>query len=271
MGQFIPFRLHLTGDTADHHQFQGYDGYMALAGFAWTLSLITNYVETAEIRHRGDFPGRHAVRATPPTEGSVIADFLVWLENDPVRVLGLSAASLGAASFLYDVTRRVLARNVGESAPVQDPAVQNLLHRRDGDLEALVARTEASVRQAHDVIGSGASQVSVLGGFNVISNFNRDTKEYVKANIRDEEIRRKRFSVPAFNANHGSGSVYDRQLGRTIPISMSRDVLAEVRSTFSWALDQYANRTGATIQVTYSRILAMDDTPKKYIVHAATR
>jgi hypothetical protein len=53
----VPFRLVLTGETADEHQFQGYDGYMALAGFAWTLSLVSNYVETGEVRHRGDFPG----------------------------------------------------------------------------------------------------------------------------------------------------------------------------------------------------------------------
>jgi hypothetical protein len=51
----VPFRLVLTGDTADEHQFQGYDGYMALAGFAWTLSLISNYVETGKVRHRGGF------------------------------------------------------------------------------------------------------------------------------------------------------------------------------------------------------------------------
>jgi len=97
MAEYVPIRLKLTGDTADHHQFQGYDGYMALAGFAWTLSLVANYAETGKIRQRGDFPGRHAVRGLAPTEGSVVVDFLVWLGQNPQGVFALTGA--GAAPY----------------------------------------------------------------------------------------------------------------------------------------------------------------------------
>src|SRR5580704_3921666 len=102
MPDLIPFRLKLTGDTADQHQFQGYDGYMALAGFAWTLALVTNYAETGKIRQRGEFLGREAVRANAPAEGSIIADFTVWLEQNPAQILGLGGASMGATAFFYD-------------------------------------------------------------------------------------------------------------------------------------------------------------------------
>jgi hypothetical protein len=96
----VPFKLKLTGDTADHHQFQGYDGYMALAGFAWTLALVTNYAETGKIRHRGEFPGRDAIRATAPARGSVVADFMVLLQQNPAEVLGLGAMGLTGSPFL---------------------------------------------------------------------------------------------------------------------------------------------------------------------------
>ena len=64
MPEIVPFKLKMTGDTADDHQFQGYDGYMALAGFAWDVVPREQFcAETGEIRQRGEFDGRHAVRA----------------------------------------------------------------------------------------------------------------------------------------------------------------------------------------------------------------
>ncbi len=90
------FRLRLTGDTADHHEFQGYVGYMAFAGFAWALSLISHYVETGKIRQRRDFEGRQAVRATALTGGSLLADFSVWLAHNPIEIFGAAAAGSSA-------------------------------------------------------------------------------------------------------------------------------------------------------------------------------
>lgn len=266
MAELVPFRLHLTGDTADQHQFQGYDGYMALAGFALTLSLITNYAETGKIRHRGDFEGRHAVRAFAPVEGSMIADFVVWLEKNPAQAIKLPGAESSPSRFLYDLVQRVIARNIGEDPAVEDPLVNQLIERRGGDVEALVARTEAPIRQAHMVIGNGALSMDILGGYNVLGNFNEETRDYVKNNIEDPQPYTKDFTVNAFAANHGSGGVFDRDLGRSVPISMSKAVLTNVKHVFSWGLDRYANGTGETVRVTYTRMLAMDGTPKKYMV-----
>ena len=80
----IPFSLELTGDDADQHELQGYDGYMALAGFAFTLSLVTNFVETGKIRHRGDFQGRASVKAELTQPGSVLVPFIVELTQNPL-------------------------------------------------------------------------------------------------------------------------------------------------------------------------------------------
>ena len=267
----IPFRLKLAGDTADEHQFQGYDGYMALAGFAWTLALITNYAETGKIRQRGEFLGRDAVRANAPTQGSIIADFTVWLQQNPAQVLGLGSAGAAGSAFLYDLTRRVIARNLGQNDKSQTPLLTQLIERRGGDIEALVAKVEPAIRQTHAVIGNGAKTMQILGGHNIINTYNGDTRDYVKSNVVDEREREKDFSIAAFNVNSGYGSVFDNNLGRTVPITMSRDVLRGVSSIFTWGLDQYANKTGGRVVIKYTRILAMDNTPKRYVVLTAKR
>ncbi len=274
MADVIPFRLKLTGDTSDDHQFQGYDGYMALAGFAWTLALVTNYAETGKIRQRGDFLGRDAVRASAPTEGSILADFTVWLQQNPAEILGLTGAGLGAtasSALLYDLVRRVISRNLGQDDSHQSPQFTQLLRGRSGDIEALVARVEPAIRQTHAVIGKGATRMQILGGHNIINTYNEDTRDYVKLNVEDPKEIEKDFSVAAFNVNSGYGSVFDNNLGRTIPISMSREVLRKVNSIFTWGLDQYANKTGGRVIMKYTRILAMDGTPKRYIVLTAKR
>ncbi|MCS4091370.1 hypothetical protein [Rhizobium sp. BK176] len=267
----IPFRLHLSGDTADQHQFQGYDGYMALAGFAWALSLISNYADTGKIRQRGDFEGRHAVRAKAPAEGSVIADFIVYLHNNPQAVFGVAAGGLAAPAFLYALANRVINRNLGEANAATDQTLAQLLARRSGDIEALVAISEPPIRQAHGVIGNGARKIEISGGFNILNTFDEKTRDYVKLNVEDDNEITKLVSVSAFNANSGYGSVFDGDLGHVVPFSMSRETLKRHKVIFSWGLDQYVQGTGRKIELTFTRILAMDGRPKRYVVLSALK
>ena len=265
----VPFKLKLTGDTADAHQFQGYDGYMALAGFAWVLSLSSNYVETGVIRQRGEFPGRDAVRAYAPESGSVVVEFIVELQSNPEQIFALAGAGLSSTALLYAVVKRVLARNLGEASPEADAVLAPLLIRREGDLAALAAISESPIRQAHSVIGRGADEIQISGGFNVLNRFNRETKAYVQSDIIDDEVRVKNFSVASFNANSGYGSVFDLDLGHIVPFSIPRDRVKRLGPAFSWGLDQYTHGNGMLITMSYTSILAMDRRPKRYIVQSA--
>lgn len=268
MAVIVPFRLSLSGDTADRHQFQAYDGYMALAGMARTLSLVTHYAETGKIRQKGDFEGRHAVTATAPRPGSIIVDLAVLLEAVPSQVFGVAAVA--GAPFLYALVNRVLARNLGEP-PSGDAVLAPILEKKAGDLEALVAVSEAAIRQAHTVIGNGATAMQIIGGANVLNTFDEDTKEYVQGTVVDEKVQKSHFSVSAFNANSGYGSVFDASLGRTVPFKMTRATLSGVRTVFSWGLDQYTNRTGLGIVATFTRELALDGRPKRYVMTGAIK
>lgn len=262
-----PFRLKMTGGDADRHMFQAYDGYTALAGFSLTLSLVTNYVETGEIRHRGNFEGRGLVKARPIEEGSVVADFVVKLAK--ASVLGMVGVSETAASrLLVDLTKRTIDRNLGNQTDAASPELQMLEEGRDtrGDLEALVAATEPSVKQTHNVIGFGAQSLDIYGGTKKLGNYNPSTKAYVSGSYLDKNIREKNVSVASFNVNTGSGGAYDFELKRVIPISVNKDTLSSAKSILTWGIDQYANTTGGLVTLRYQTILALDDTVKKYIV-----
>jgi hypothetical protein len=267
----IPFQLRLTGDMADRHAFHGYDGFMAMAGFAWSLSLVTNYAETGKIRQRGDFDGRRLVLAKAPAQGSVLIDFIASLTISPAQVFGGAVAGLGAGVFLTSLLNRVVSRNLGQGSPEADKVLSEILKRRGGDIEALVAINEAPIRQAHSVIGGGARRLEIASGFNIINTFDATTKDYVNLNVEDNAEHLKDFSVSAFNVNSGYGSVFDSDLGRVVPFSMSRETLRKLKSQFSWGLDQYATGKGGKLQVRYTRILAMDKTPKRYIIISAKK
>lgn len=267
----VPFQLRLTGGIAEQHEFQGYDGFMALAGFAWSLSLINNYAQTGEIRQRGDFDGRRLLHARAPTAGSVEVDFIAILSSSPAQVFGGLFVGVGAGLFLTSLVNRVISRNLGESSPEADEVLADLIKKRGGDIEALVAINEAPIRQAHSIIGNGADKITLASGFNIFNHFDADTKNYVNQNVEDRREITKDISVSAFNVNSGYGSVYDPDLGRVVPFSMTRDTLRKLKGQFSWGLDQYATGKGGKLQVKFTRILTMDGTPKRYIMLAAER
>jgi len=260
----IPFRVKIDGGDASRHELPAYDGFMALAGFSLSLSLVTNYVETGKIRRRGDFVGRSSVKALPIEEGSVLTDFIVRMA-EPV-VLGSVASGAAATSFLYDVFKRTIDRNLGNDTTVATDQLAELERTKYGDLEALVAATEPSVRQAHTVIGDGAKVINMFGGTHLVGHFDIETKAYVEGSYTDNTIREKNVSVASFNVNSGYGGVFDEDLGRVVPVKLTKQSLARAKAVLSWGLDQYANGTGNKISLKYFTVLALDKTVKQYIV-----
>jgi len=269
MAEVASFKLRMTGGLTDFHQIEAYDGYTSLAGAAFAISLITNYVETGEIRHRGDFVGRHAVRALPMLQGSLIADLAVYLKSCPSSIFG-SATGTSGTKLLYGLVNRVISRNIGITPAPLNQQTAALLQRKDGDVEALVAISEPSLRQAHEVIGNGADGVEWIGGVNIMARMDAGTKSYMKSSIDDNEIVRREVTVTGFYGNTGHGSVFDPTLGRNIPVGMNKDTLKAYGTFFSWGLDQYINDTGRKVCIEFTRVLAVDGRPKRYVIRSAT-
>jgi hypothetical protein len=261
----INIKAVIDGGEAAQHRLAAYDGFMSLAGIGLTLSLTANYAETARIRRRGEYAGRHAVRAAPIEPGSILTDFIVSLPKVTIATGKVLSEAAGAA-FYSDLLKRVIDRNLGiDSKPLTDE-LGELSEGRSGDIEALAAAVEPSIKQGHSVIGEGAQVVDIFGGSHRISNFNVQTKQYVHGTIVDRDIYVKDVSVSSFNVNSGYGGVFDFDLGRVVPIRVTRETLPRAKAALGWGLNEYAADRGRRISLRYYRWMAFDGTPKKYIV-----
>lgn len=267
----VPFQLELDGGDATHHAIPAYDGFTSLAGFSLSLSLVSNYIETGKIRRRGEFTGRSAVKAFALEEGSVLSKFKVYLNGISALGEGVILSPEVGRDFLYDTFKRTIDRNLGIEPQAQTEELRRLERTRGGDLEALVAATEPSIKQAHSVIGDGARVMNIFGGSHQIGSFTPTTKQYVEGFYFDNTVKIRDFSVASFNVNTGHGGVFDNEIGRVVPIAMKTDILRRIRRIMSWGLDRYANGTGETVTLHYTTVLALDDTVKKYIIIGASR
>lgn len=268
MVEVASFKLRMTGGLTEFYQVEAYDGYTSLAGAAFAISLVTNYVETGEIRHKGDFVGRRAVRALPMHQGSLIADFAVYLQSKPSSIFGVAAGASGTG-LLYGLVNRVVSRNIGITPEALNPETAALLEKKDGDIEALVAISEPSLRQAHEVIGNGAEEVEWIGGLNTMARLDSGTKSYMRSSINDHEVITRDVAVTGFYGNTGHGSVFDPNLGRNVPIGMNKETLRVYGPFFSWGLHQYINHTGRKVRIEFTRVLAVDGRPKRYVIRSA--
>jgi hypothetical protein len=177
-----------------------------------------------------------------------------------------------AAALLVDLTKRTIDRNLGIPPEPKTTALRELEDspKFGGDLEALVAATDASVRQTHQMIGAGAKTVDIYGGTKRLGRFDLDTKAYVNGTIVGDNVEEKDVSVASFNVNTGYGGVFDFDLGRVVPITVNRDTLTSAKSVLTWGIDQYAQGTGKRISLRFRPVLALDDTVKRYLVIDAT-
>lgn len=267
MVEVASFSLKLQGGLADRHLMEGHDGFNALAGAAWTLSLAANYVETGKIRHKGEFIGRHAVLAEPMERGSLIANFKVFLQGPPAKVSDVPDAS--AAATLYGLVHRVIHRNTGIPADPLNAEIQSLVDEHGGDIEALVGATEPSLRRAHEAIGKSASTLDWVGGFSMMGSLNPESKAYMKESIEDPTLMTRAVTVSGFLGNSGRGLIFDPTLGRNVSVSMTRETLLNVGTVFSYGLDEWLNKTGKTITISFTRLLASDGRPKHYQIKGA--
>lgn len=265
----LPIKVILTGQDADNHELPAYDGLSSLAGLSLAATLITHYAATGRIRRRGHFDSRARVRLQSVKPGSVLFGLVIEFVASNPFILGVGGTLVGgvASSALYDLIKLIVKKNIGHSHEPQTQAVAVLSSQRGGDLEALADATEPGLRQAHAIIRNGADRMEIIGKKDQpISIFDGATKDYISQSIVDDEVIVKDVSVAAFNANSGHGRVFDHELGRTVAIYIPEHSQKAFKSVLGWGLNEYAKGTSQTISVKFSRILAWDGRPKKYII-----
>lgn len=259
------------GELAEEHVLPAYEGAQSIEGIARTLTLVSSYVATGEVRKRFPFDETISVRLKHTRPGSFESVF--GLITDPNSVLATTAvgglAVTVAGALVYDFTKLLVRRLTGVPDGDVPEEVEKAASERPGELEALGEAVEPAVLKAHSVINNGAGNIVIVGGERNVINLNARTKSYMKTSILDDHPFEKRVSVGMLNANTRYGRVFDAELGRTVPISVPRDATPRTLGNLAESLQRYSSRTirgDSDVTITATKLTALDGTVKKYIV-----
>lgn len=214
----IKYKLVFEGGDADYYRLPAHEGASSLEGLTWSVALVTNYAATGEIRSRGSLSPRIRTYLRPPRQGSFLTELWVMV-TQPESIFLTSVIGVYAVNSVSQAVNALIVKSVKEVCGL---AVNMTKKEEDwlkglpsGDLEALVDKIEPSMKRAHNIIGEGASTITIKKGYTPLVALDHITKAYVNADLRGDEKTRS-VSVGAFNANTGNGRVYLPDVGKTV-------------------------------------------------------
>lgn len=268
----LRYRIRYEGGDADFHRLPAHELAQSLEGVSWAFSLIGNYIATGEIRKRGSLDRRVRFYLTPIARGSVAADIVAFISEPQnqyiTSIIGAYAVATFTDSFNY-----LLLRTLRGVAGIFDPETRRenrlLSGLPSGDAEALMDAVEPAMTRAHDVIDDGAEKLKLIRGRTELVEYNKETKQYIKASITAEHEVEGVLSVGAFNANSGNGRVYFPDIGKVVPFSMVREPDPGTSEALATSLARYARGQDSRIIVRYRSVFTVDDRIKKIIISGA--
>ena len=252
-------QVRFNGGEADEHRIELFTGAESLSGIGRVGNLVSHYIATGEVRFRA--PYDEAVRFYI----SGIAEGSLNVAVDQVARLGSDAASAIARTKAARLLRRVVARSIGKaeegSLELNDGVVPS------GTIDALAETSTPAMLRAHRWIDYGTKSIVIdPDGAQAIS-LNSETREYLETEEVAENKETQDVSVGALNVNSRNGRVYFHDLGRTVPFFVPRDAEDRTIPNMARYLTQYAEKTGATVNIQFRRVRYVDGRLKRVIVY----
>lgn len=207
------------------------------------------------------------VRQRTPYDDGLRFFFQETRPGSLTALLGLGGAlAVGAGgNVVYDVLKAVWkkATGTGEDGNLEiDDRVF-----RSGDLDALTEAVSPSLLRGHSWINSDDQRIAIKTGRQVLVDFSEGTKEYLKNEVFEEGESLQDVSVAALNVNSRHGRAYFFDLGRTVPFRVHKDANGRTIPNLSRYLTQYAERTGATVNIRFKKIFHIDGRLKRIIIY----
>ena len=254
--------ISFEGRDADDGRLEAYSGIESAAGIARSLTLIAHYAATGQVRQRFPFDDTAQFYLVSTEQGS----FRWRLVLNIVGSLALGMTGNG----LYDLSKLVMAKAIGEEPTHLSQEIKQINERKSGDIDALVEAIEPALKKGHYGIGETADRIIIKEetSHEVIVSFDDASKRYLLGSI-EADIDAQDVSISALNANDRTGRAYFLDLGRTIPFRVSRDADGGTMATLSASLDSYVNRHSAPLRLRFRRIEAVDGRLKRIIVYGA--
>jgi hypothetical protein len=249
------------GGEADRHHIDLYNGSESLSGIGRAANLVGHYVATGEVRYRAPYSDKIRFFLTGTERGS-----LSIVISEVSRVgseIQNAAAKIRASKLLRRVVRR--ATGQAEEGPLRAEGVEYSA----GDIDALAEAATPGLLRAHRWIDSGRKSITLSPEVGREVKLDSGTKEYLETEEVSEEPDLIDVSVGALNVNARTGRVYFHDLGRTVPFYVPRDASPRTIPTLSRFLTQYAEKTGATVNINYRRVDYADERLKRIIIYDA--
>lgn len=252
-------QIKFSGAEADNGHVDLQGGGDSLAAFGHIANVIGHYVAEGKVRFRGPYTNKVQFRISSTQPGSL------KVTVDELKRFGSEVRNAAAGLKLRSLFERVLNRAVGQSeegalaiADEQIPA---------GDIDALAEAVTPSLTRAHRWINTQAKVISIGSDDHEFVRFDEDAKRYLEDEIIADNDEVLDVSVGALNVNSRNGRVYFHGLGRTVPFYVSKTANPRTVPTLSRYLTQYAEKTGATVNITFQRVTYADGRLKRIIVH----
>lgn len=247
-------RIKFEGGEADEHRIEAYDGIKSIDGLIRVARIATHYAATGEVRYRAPYTDLLEVHLSVTQEGS----FELLFEQISKMTEGAAHAKHVADALL----NRILKRGTGQGEFDELQVGEQIIP--PGDIEAMVEAAEAGIKSAHRWISSGQKTISINDDDGEVE-LDLETRAYVESVNMGNEVTRD-VSVAALNVNNRTGRVYLHDEGRTIPFLVHREAEGHTITNLSTYLDEYAHKTGATVNIRYRPMVHSDGRVTRLII-----
>lgn len=196
--------LSLTGEAITSGRLQPYTALDSLAGSSQSITMITHFAQTGKVRRRNFKDIAVPVYFVGSRDGSI----------EIIFEIGEFAGELIVSGLLFELIKRVYRRCTGEEHyevidEEKDTLPESVIE--SGDYEALVQAVEPSIRRGHTIINHGAKKINIYidGDKGQSVSLDKDTKEYMYADVFNEELRVQRFMITSFDGRAKSGRAFN--------------------------------------------------------------
>ena len=267
----LPMTVKYTGELADRHRLPAYAASKSLYGISRSLLLTSTYLVEGKVRQRRYEYNGYNVHLVATRQGSFESLFEVIMSTNMVAQTLTGIAGGVTTASIIGIYKGISKRVIGKSSPELD-ALEAKGVLKSGDVGALVEALEPAIIDAHNVVGAGASNITIISGSNNVINYNEASKDYVQTSNLIERPNVKVVSVGSFNVNTDYGRVFDFELNRTIPFTLSKDADPKTVQLLTQSLQNYAyekklgHSEKSKIAIKFLPIEAVDGRVKKIII-----
>jgi hypothetical protein len=249
--------IYFKGDEAKQGLVELHSAGESLSGIGRVGELVSHYVSTDEVRFRAPYSNSLQFYVSAAQQGSV--RFVVKEVSRLKNKVSAAAAQADAKKLLRRVIRRGIGKADSSSLKLSDKTVKS------GEIDVLAEASEPALRRAHRWIAPGRKIDLDINNLEDV-RFDVNTKDYLEFEEIEPVDTASDVSVAALNVNNRTGRVFMSDLGRTVPYKVLKDAHARTVPNLAKYLTQYAEKTGATVNIRFQSILTADGRLKRVLI-----